>query len=202
MLKERCPIVAEVAAGIGDIQVRNRGTIGGSLAHADPASDMPAVMLALGAEFHLRSKKGGRRTISAKGFFTGAFATEMTEDELLTDILIGGMGRNAAAYVGFDQAASGYALVGVCASVARKRTTISGIAVAYTGLGDVAFLAKGFGEVVGTRGDPAVVERAAREAIAEIDVAGDVHAPADYRRHLAVVATKRAVQQAYERAGG
>ena len=140
LLKERCPIIAEVAADIADIQVRNRGTIGGSLAHADPASDMPAVMLALNAEFQLRSKKGGRRAVKARDFFQGAFSTAMTEDELFTDILIGGMGRNAAAYVSFDQLASGYAMVGVCAVVGRKRSTISEISVAYTGVGEAAFL--------------------------------------------------------------
>jgi carbon-monoxide dehydrogenase medium subunit len=201
LLRERCPVVAEVAAGIADIQVRNRGTIGGSLAHADPASDMPAVMLALDAEFQLRSKKGGRRTAKARGFFQGAFATDMADGELLTDILIGGMGRNAAAYFSFDSPASGYAIAGVCASVGRKRATISEIAVAFTGVGEIAFLAGSFEPVVGTKCDLAVVEKAATEALAGIDIGGDVHAPADYRRHLAVVAAKRAVQTAYERAG-
>jgi len=201
LLRERCPVVAEVAAGIADIQVRNRGTIGGSLAHADPASDMPAVMLALDAEFQLRSKKGGRRTAKAREFFQGAFATDMAEGELLTDILLPGMGRNRAAYVAFDSAASGYAIAGVCASVARKRATISEIAVAFTGVGEIAFLGKTFEPVVGTRGDLAVVEQCALEALAAIDIGGDMHAPAGYRRHLAVVAAKRAVQSAYERAG-
>ncbi|HSB55154.1 MAG TPA: hypothetical protein VLD58_12390, partial [Gemmatimonadales bacterium] len=125
----------------------------------------------------------------------------MTEDELLTDILLPGMGRNAAAYVSFDQAASGYAIVGCCVSLGRKRATISDISVAYTGLSDVAFLAPAFDQVVGTKGDMATVEKAAQEAVADLEIAGDVHAPADYRRHLAVVAAKRAVQQAYERAG-
>jgi len=201
LLKERCPIVAEVSAGIADRQVRNRGTIGGSLAHADPASDMPALMVALDAEFQLRSKKGGRRTARAREFFTGAFTTDMTGEELLTDILIGGMGRNAASYYSFDQAASGYALVGCCAVVARKRSTISAISVAFTGLGEIAFLAPAFQKVVDTKCDMAVVEQAAAEAITGLDVAGDLHAPAEFRRHLAVVAARRAIAQAYERAG-
>jgi carbon-monoxide dehydrogenase medium subunit len=168
LLRERCPIVAEVAGAIADIQVRNRGTIGGSLAHADPASDMPAVMLALDAELQLRSRKGGRRTVRAREFFQGAFATQMTEEELLTDILLPGMGRRAAAYVSFDQAASGYAIVGCCACLARKRAIISEISVAYTGLGEVAFLAKGFEPVVNTKGDMATLEQAAREAVADL----------------------------------
>ena len=201
ILKERCPVVAEVAAGIADIQVRNRGTLGGSLAHADPASDMPAVLIALDAEFQLRSKKGGRRTVKAREFFKGPFTTELGEDELLTDILIDGMKRRRAAYLSFDQAASGYALVGCCAVLARKRATVSEIAVAYTGLGEVAFLAPAFAQVIDTKGDLAVVEKAARETLADLDVPGDLHAPSDYRRHLAVVAAKRAVALAYERAG-
>ncbi len=202
LLQERCPIAVEVAAGIADIQVRNRGTIGGSLAHADPASDMPALMLALNADFQLRSKRGGKRTVAARDFFKGPFSTDMAEDELFTDILIPGMGRKAAAYVSFDQAASGYALVGVCAVVARKRTTVSEITVAFTGLGEMAFLAPAFDQLKDTKGDPAVIDTAAAEAVAGIEIAGDLHAPADYRRHIAQVAARRAVFLAYERAGG
>jgi aerobic carbon-monoxide dehydrogenase medium subunit len=201
VLKERCPIVAEVAAEIADVQVRNRGTIGGSLAHADPASDMPALMLALNAEFQLRSKKGGRRTVKAADFFKGAFTTDVADGELLTDILLPGMGGKAGAYSSFDQAASGYAIVGVCAVVGRKRSTISSLAVAYTGIGEMAFLSPAFAPVVNTKCDPAALDKAARDAVTALDIAGDVHAPADYRRHLAVVAAKRAVQTAYERAG-
>jgi len=202
LLRERCPVVAEVAAGIADIQVRNRGTVGGSLAHADPASDMPAVMLALNAEFQLRSKRGGRRTVRAREFFRGPFSTDMAGDELFTDILVPGMGRAAASYVSFDQAASGYALVGVCAVVARKRLTVSEISVAITGLGENPFMAPAFDQVRDTKADPAAIEKAAAEAVAGVEIAGDLHAPAEYRRHIAQVAARRAVIQAYERAGG
>lgn len=201
ILKERCPVVAEVAGDIADIQVRNRGTIGGSLAHADPASDMPALMLALDAEFQVRSKAGGKRSVKARDWFKGAFTTDLGENELFTDIVLPGMGRNAAAYASFDQAASGYAMVGVCAVVGRKRATISEIRVAYTGIGETAFLAPAFEQVNNTKCDAAALEQAATEAIAGLDIAGDVHAPAAYRRHLAIVAAKRAVQAAYERAG-
>lgn len=201
LLLERCPIAVEVAAGIADIQVRNRGTIGGSLAHADPASDMPPLMLALNAEFLLRSKRGGKRTVAAREFFKGPFSTDMAEDELFTDIIIPRMGRNAGAYVSFDQAASGYAIVGVCAVVARKRTTVSEISVAFTGLGEIAFLAPAFDQVRDTKGDPVAIEKAAADTVATLDILGDMHAPADYRRHLAQVAAKRAVFLAYERAG-
>jgi carbon-monoxide dehydrogenase medium subunit len=111
------------------------------------------------------------------------------------------MGRNAAAYVSFEQAASGYAMAGVCAVVARKRATISEIRVAYTGVGESAFLGTTFEQVTNTKCDRAALEKAAREAVAGLDIAGDVHAPAEYRRHLAMVAAVRAVEAAYERAG-
>ncbi len=200
-LRERCPVVAEVAAEIADLQVRNRGTLGGALAHADPASDMPALMLALDAEFQLRSKKGGRRTVRAREFFQGAFVTAMAEDELFTDIIIGGMGRRAAAYLTFDSAASGYALAGACAVVARKRATISEISVAVSGVGEGAFLAPSLEQMLDTKCDAAVLARAAKEALAGREVSGDIHAPAGYRRHLAEVAIARAVELAYQRAG-
>jgi carbon-monoxide dehydrogenase medium subunit len=201
VVRERCPVVAEVAGNIADLQVRNRGTLGGALAHADPASDMPALMLALDADFELRSKKAGKRSVKAREFFKGPFATAMTEDELFTGIVLGGMGRNAAAYVSFEQAASGYAMVGVCAVVARKRTTISAITVAFTGLGEVQFLSQAFEQLVETKGDRATLEKAALEAVKGLEIAGDLHAPSDYRRHLAQVTAIRAVQKAYERAG-
>ena len=162
---------------------------------------MPAVMLALDAEFQLRSKKGGRRTVAAREFFQGAFTTAMNEDELFTDILIGGMGRRAAAYISFDSAASGYALAGACAVVARKRSTISEIAVAVSGVGEAAFLAPGLEQMRDTKCDATVLARAAAEALVGRDIAGDMHAPAEYRRHLGEVAITRAVEQAYQRAG-
>ncbi len=202
LLLQHFPIVGEVAAGIGDLQVRNKGTIGGSLAHADPASDMPAVMLALDATFSLRSKRGGRRTIAARAFFKGAFSTDMASDELFTDILLPPMPKNSAAsYQSFDQAASGYAMVGACAVVGRSRRTIRHCVLAFTGIGDRAFLSKAAERLVDTKGEPADFASAAHEAVAGLEIIGDFHAPAEYRRHLAAIAARKAITQAYERAG-
>jgi carbon-monoxide dehydrogenase medium subunit len=202
LLRERFPLIPEVAAGIGDVQVRNRGTIGGSLAHADPASDMPALMLALDATFSLRSKRGGRRTVSAREFFKGAFSTDMTSEELFTDILLPGMARHSgASYQSFDQAASGYAIVGACAVVTRSRRTIKHCVLAFTGIGDSAFLSKAADRLVDTKGEPADLASASHEAASSLDIIGDIHAPAEYRRHLAAVAARRAIAEAYERAG-
>jgi carbon-monoxide dehydrogenase medium subunit len=200
LLKERFPLIGECSEGIGDRQVRNRGTIGGSLAHADPASDMPAVMLALDATFNLRSKRG-KRSVAAREFFQGPFATALAEDELLIDIVLPPLPKGAGtAYVSQDQAASGYALAGAAAVVARTRRTVSHAVVATTGVGDVSRLIAGADQLVGTGGEPEVVARVAAGAAEGVQIDGDIHAPADYRRHLAGVIVRRAVERALERA--
>jgi carbon-monoxide dehydrogenase medium subunit len=192
--------VAECTENIGDLQVRNRGTIGGSLAHADPASDMPAVMLALDASFSMRSKRG-RRAVPAREFFQGPFATALAEDELLLDIVLPGLPRGAGtAYVSRDQAASGYALAGAAAIVARTRKTVSHAAVALAGVGEMAQLVAAADQLVGTKAEPEVLGRVAAAAVEGVDVQGDIHAPAEYRRHLAQVVVRRALETALGRA--
>ena len=201
LLRERFPLVAECTENIGDLQVRNRGTIGGSLAHADPASDMPAVMLALDASFSMRSKRG-RRAVPAREFFQGPFATALAEDELLLDIVLPGLPRGAGtAYVSRDQAASGYARAGAAAVVARTRKTVSHAAVALVGVGEMAQLVGAADQLVGTRAEPEVLARVAAASVEGVDVQGDIHAPAEYRRHLAQVVVRRALETALGRAG-
>lgn len=200
LLLERFPVVAEATETIGDTQVRNRGTIGGSLAHADPVSDMPAVMLALDATFSLRSKRG-RRSVKARDFFQGAFTTALAQDELLTEIVIPPLPPGSGTvYLSHDHPASGYAIVAVAAVVARKRKVVSHAAVALTGVGEIAYLLAGASGLVGSHGEPDVVARVAGEATTGVEVNGDVHAPAEYRRHLATVITRRALETALERA--
>jgi aerobic carbon-monoxide dehydrogenase medium subunit len=199
LLRERFPLIAECTEGVGDLQVRNRGTVGGSLAHADPASDMPAVMLALDATFNLRSKRG-KRSVAAREFFQGPFATALAEDELLIDILVPPLPRGAGtAYVSQDQAASGYALAGAAAVVALTRKTVSHAVVALTGVGEVSRLVGSADQLVGTKAEPEVLARVAAGSVEGIDVGGDVHAPAEYRRHLATVMVRRALDKALER---
>jgi carbon-monoxide dehydrogenase medium subunit len=201
LLRERFPIIAECTEGIGDLQVRTRGTIGGSLAHADPASDMPAVMLALDATFNLRSKRG-RRSVRAREFFEGPFATVLAEDELLVDIVLPPLPRSAGtAYVSQDQAASGYALAGAAAVVGLSRRTVNHAVVALTGVGEISRLVPAAEQLVGTRGEPDAVGRVAAAAVEGIEVGGDIHAPAEYRRHLGTVVVRRALTRALERAG-
>jgi carbon-monoxide dehydrogenase medium subunit len=201
LLRERFPIIAEATEMIGDLQVRNRGTIGGSLAHADPVSDMPAVMLALDATFNLRSKRG-RRSVKAREFFQGAFTTALAEDELLTEIILPPMPTGAGTtYLSQDNAASGYALVAAAVVVARKRKAVTHAVVALTGVGEKAYLLRSADSLVGSNGEPDVVARVAAEATTGVEVNGDIHAPAEYRRHLAIVITRRALATALERAG-
>ena len=200
LLRERFPIIGEAAEGIGDLQVRNRGTIGGGLAHADPASDMPSIMVALDASFTLRSKRG-KRSVPAREFFQGAFSTALADDELLIEIVLPPLPRGAGtAYVSFNQPASGYAIAAAAAVVARSRKTVSHAVVALSGLADVGRRVQAADQLVGTKGEPDAIARVAAAAPEGLEIQGDVHAPAPYRRHLVTVATRDALTLALERA--
>jgi aerobic carbon-monoxide dehydrogenase medium subunit len=201
LLRERFPLIAEATETIGDLQVRNRGTVGGSLAHADPVSDMPAVMLALDATFTLRSKRG-RRSVPAREFFQGAFTTALADDELLTDIVLPPLPPGAgSSYLSHDHPASGYAIAAAAAVVAFKRKLVSHSVVALTGVGEMAYLVPSAQNLVGGQGEPEAVAGVAGSATEGIEVNGDVYAPAEYRRHLAGVIVRRALDTALERAG-
>lgn len=199
LVRERFPVMVDVIEGIGDRQVRNRGTIGGGLAHADPAADMPPLMLALDASFTLRSKRG-KRAVKAREFFTGPFMTAMADDELLIDIYVPPLPRGgSAAYASFEHPASGYSLAAAAAVVKLSRRTITGCVVAFTGVSEHAFLGQGFDQLTGTQGEPEAIDRAADAALADVTATGDIHAPAGYRLHLARVAARRAIQAAIHR---
>jgi carbon-monoxide dehydrogenase medium subunit len=201
LLRERFPLIVETTDSIGDVQVRNRGTIGGGLAHADPAADMPAVMVALDASFNLRSKRG-KRSVAAREFFRGPFETAIEPDELLTEVILPPLPRTAGtAYVSFEQAASGYAIVAAAVVIGLTRRTVSHAVVALTGLGAVAPMVKAAEQLVGTKGEADAVQRVAAQAPDGLEILGDIHAPAEYRRHLTTVAVRRALTTALERAG-
>ena len=201
LVRDRYPLIAEVTEHIGDLQVRNAGTIGGGLAHADPAADMPPVMLVLDATFVLQSK-GGKRSVPARKFFRGPFATVLKPNELLTEIRLPALPRGAGtAYVSFDQAASGYALVGAAALVALAKAKLSRADLAFTGLADTPFLAT-LPRLVGTARDGAgdVIAQVAETAVAGVEANEDIHASAEYRIHLAQLAARRALAGALARA--
>jgi carbon-monoxide dehydrogenase medium subunit len=194
------PLIAEVTRHIGDLQVRNVGTIGGGLAHADPAADMPPVMLVLDATFVLQST-GGKRSVPARKFFKGPFSTAMKPSELLTEIQLPRPPKGAGtAYVSFEQAASGYALVGAAALVAVAKGMITRADLAFTGLADTPFLAAPVAKLVGTAGGKGEIAQVAAAAVRGVEANDDIHASAEYRLHLATVAGRRALTEAVARA--
>ena len=194
------PVARECIAQIGDVQVRNRGTIGGSISHADPASDGPALALALDYSAVLRSSRG-ERTVPLDGFFVGAFQTALEPDEILVRIVRGPLpdGVNGS-YQKMAHPASGYSIVGVCALVASSGGSISHARVAITGVGDVPYRAKGVeSALMGTDGSPAAVAAAAEHATDGQTVNSDIYADRAYRSKMAEVYTRRAVDAALGR---
>ena len=199
-LRELVPLVAEVTENIGDIQVRNLGTIGGALAHADPSADMPAAMLALDAQFHLQSSHANR-AVAARDFFRGPFETAMASHEILVAIELRPLSDfTGSAYVTFEQAASGYALVGAAAVVTLSPARgVTAAALTFTGLADAPFLAD-VSSLLHTPGDAPSVARAAAGAVRGVLANGDIHADAEYRLQIAQVAARRALTSAIVRA--
>ncbi|MBF6604091.1 MAG: xanthine dehydrogenase family protein subunit M [Chloroflexi bacterium] len=191
----RC--LAEAVTDIGDVQVRNRGTIGGSVAHADPASDMPAVLLALGATFVARSA-GGERRIAAEDFFRGAFETALKAGEILTAVeLPAASGSIGSAYRKLAQPASGYSIVGVAAVVGRSGAAISLARIGVTGVGGVAYRASAVeAALAGSDGSPAAIAAAVTHASDGRTVAADIHADRAYRTEMARVYVRRAIEGA------
>lgn len=200
VVRADCALLTEVTAKIGDRQVRNVGTVGGGLAHADPSADLPGAMLVLGASFVLRSAKG-KRTVAASDYFRGPFETAMKPSELLTDILVPVPARGAGlAYVSFEQLASGYPLVGAAAMVTRAKGKIVSATLAFTGLADAPFLAEDAEALVGTDGGASAVGKVAADVVRGVEANEDMHASAEYRLHLGMVAARRALLSAIARA--
>ena len=204
LLQQRCPLLAETAATIGDVQVRNRGTIGGSLAHADPAADWPAAILALGAQLKL-IHAGGERLVPATDFFIDFLTTAMESREILTEIHVpANPPRTAGAYLKVPQPASGFALTGVAAQVTLgANNTVQSVAVGVTGVSNTAFRASATERALqGQAATADAVAQAAARATDGVEAQGDIHASAEYRLHLTRVYTSRALQRAIERAQG
>lgn len=201
-LKEHCPLLTETAAQIGDQQVRNRGTIGGSLTHADPSADWPAAILALDAEIVTRSSQG-ERSIKASDFFLDLMTTSVEHDEIVTEIRIAKPAQpRAAVYLKVPQSASGFAVVGIAAQLKLNNGQCEDISIGVTGLAPKAFRATSVEDALrGQTLDSATVGLAFAKADAEAsDAMEDIHASGDYRRHLARVYAKRAVLAAAAKA--
>ncbi len=193
-------IAIEAISDIGDVQVRNRGTVGGAIAHADPASDLPALGLALDYSVVLRSRRG-ERVVPLDGFFKGAFETDIEPDELVVALRRGPLPAGlGGAYLKLAQPASGYSIVGVAAVVAKSGGTVSHVRVALTGVGDVAYRAKAVeAALAGSDGSSESLAAAAAHAIDGVDVSSDIHADRAYRSAMAVVYTRRALEAAFAR---
>jgi carbon-monoxide dehydrogenase medium subunit len=196
-------LLRDALPDIGDVQVRNRGTVGGAVAHCDPASDLPAVLLALDAEIVARSKRG-ERVISCDGFFQSAFLTSLAEDELITEVrLPAGRDDAGSAFASLSQRASGYSIVGVAAVVIVDGSgRIAKAAIGITGVGDAPYRARAVETaLVGTDGGAAAIAAAAVHATDGVTVNSDIHADAAYRAAMAVVYTRRAIAAAFSRLG-
>ncbi|HXJ55318.1 MAG TPA: xanthine dehydrogenase family protein subunit M [Verrucomicrobiae bacterium] len=195
LLRKSCPLLPEVAAHIGDVQVRNRGTIGGSLVHADPAADWPAAILALDAEMEVAGP-GGRRLVKATDFFTDMMQVAIQPNEILCSIRVPSTAATVA-YVKFAQKASGFAIAGVAAVVNKKAATVQ---VGITGVAPKPYRAGAVEEAL--RGQLLTsnsIAAAAEHAADEVETLNDIHASADYRAHLALVNTRRALELAASR---
>jgi carbon-monoxide dehydrogenase medium subunit len=193
VLKRVCPLLPETAVHIGDVQVRNKGTIGGSLAHADPAADWPATMLALEAEIDVVGPRG-RRTLRAGEFFVDLLQTALAPDEILVEIRVPKTSA-AVAYVKTEQKASGFALAGVAAVVGP-----GGVRVGITGVAAKAYRAVAVERALDGRPlAPESIALAAAHAADGVEALGDIHASPEFRMHLARVNTARALKHASAR---
>jgi aerobic carbon-monoxide dehydrogenase medium subunit len=204
LLKEKCPLLPQTAQEIGDVQVRNKGTLGGSLVHADPAADWPATAVALGAELKAVSTNG-ERWIPASQFFVDLMMTSLAPGEIVSAIRFPVLpARSGDAYVKHHHPASGFAVVGVAARVTLDdKGHVESTRVGVTGIAPAAYRAEEVEKAVtGKASTPKILQRAASHAAEGIEANGDLYASAEFRVHLAAVYTERALAAAAERAAG
>ena len=199
LLQERCPVVAEAAGMIGDPQVRNRGTVGGSVAHADPSADMPAVLVALNAEIHVKGP-GGWRVVMAPDFFEDLFTVNMAPDEIIASVQFTPV--RTSAYAKLVQRASHYAIVGVAAVLEVNGGTILSASIGVTGATSHAQRLTGVERALANRPLSKDTIAAAAEMAAEglEGINSDIHASVDYRRAMVPVFARRALEGAVARA--
>ena len=195
LLRDRCPLLPEVAPQIGDVQVRNKGTLGGSLVHADPASDWPAAILALDAELTIAGVNG-RRSVRAADFFVGMMQTAVQSNEILCAIQVPATAKSVA-YVKSAQKASGFAIAGVATVV---DTVGKSAAIGISGVAAKPYRAAAVERALaGEALTMQTVATASAKAAEGIDPLGDIHASAEFRAHLAQVNTRRALELALSR---
>lgn len=197
----KCPLLAETASYIGDVQVRNMGTMGGSVAHNDPSADYPAALQALEAQIVLKGASG-ERTVAAKDFFVDTFTTSLEEGEIVREVIVpveaAGVGT---CYQKMLQPASGFAIVGIAARIAKSGGKITMARLGVTGLSNCSYRATAAEKALeGTAGSDADIAAAAVKITDGADANSDLHASAEYRKHLATVYAGRAIRVALGRA--
>ena len=197
LARQHCPLISYTAGLVGDPQVRHRGTIGGSLAHGDPASDLPTICLVLDAVIVARGASG-ERTIPAAEFFNGFFETALADDEIITEVRVPKTGDAGWSYLKFHQRALDWATVGVAAVVGASNGSISAARIAFTNMGQTPLRAPAAEAALAGASRDAVAG-AAQSADEGTDPPSDTWASADFRRHLARVLTGRAVEEALSR---
>ncbi len=198
LLREKAPVVADCAGEIGDPQVRNRGTLGGSLAHADPAADYPAVMLAIDAEFHIKGGNGWR-TVKASDFFQDMFTVDLADDEIIVNAMFDPI--QSASYAKLHQRASHYAIIGVAAALGVENGLIQWARLGLTGAIGYAVRMPNVEEaLIGKQPEQDTIDAAAGIAGDGLeDINSDLHASAEYRRAMIKVFTRRALEGAVAR---
>lgn len=201
LLNQKCPLLSETAAAIGDVQVRNKGTIGGSVSHSDPAGDFPAAIVALDAEITAVGPNG-ERTIQASDFFVDLLTTALNADEIVTEIRVPiSPARTSMAYLKVPQKASGFAVCGVAVRVTVDQNRVcQDIGIGITGIDVKAYRAAAVEQALkGQRLDAQTIAAASQKAVDGVDPSADIHASSDYRAHLAKVYTRRAIEAALAR---
>ena len=197
-VNENCALLAKVAGSIGDPQVRNRGTIGGSVVHGDPAADWPAALLATGAELTLTNKDGSR-SVAAGDFFLGPLTTAIESTEILAGVSVPAAAAGTrATYRKVKQKASGFAIVGIAVCLQADGDTCTDIAIGITGLAGTPFRASGVENQLRGKALTADNIAAAAAGVADgVDALDDIHASGEFRAHLARLNTARAIQDAF-----
>lgn len=196
LVQAKCLLLAQAASVVGDVQVRNRGTLGGSLVHADPAADMPAAALALGAELKAIGPKG-ERWIRAEDFFTTLYTTELYPEEILTEIRFPIVENVKTAYLKYARRPSDFAIVAVAVRLKLRNGACDDIGLGVTGISDKAYRPYAVEKALkGKRLDSKTIREESQAVIEGVDIIGNIHASKEARSHLARLYTARAVEAA------
>ena len=200
LLQKKCPLLPQTATTIADVQVRNRGTLGGSIAHADPAGDWPAAIIALDAEIKVAGPNG-ERWVKCDEFFLGLLMSVLEPDELVTAVKVPLTGNDKTAYLKAAPRSSGFAVVGVAVRLGLDASgNCSRAAIGITGVTDKAYRPARVEQMLtGKKLDAKIIEAAAAESTRNVEVIEDIHGSSEYRKHLTEVFLARAIQEALAR---